>query len=451
MAGRGAFDTRIGFVMAAVGSAVGLGNLWRFPYVVSTNGGAVFLFIYLAFLFLIGIPALFAELSIGRAKQQNAVHAFKDHDDDKRFTWIGVLFLVTATLLLSYYSVIAGWAVNYAFEGVLRPLGQELPGFFDDAASYWSDLAVSPLSILFHLAFMAITIGIVIRGVSKGIEKANLIMMPVLFLFIVALVIYGNFQSGAGAGREFYLTPDFGDVDIGTLSDAAGQTFFSIGLGLGTMLTYSSYIGRDSNLQKTGLTIGITDTAVAVLAGFMVFPLMFSLGLQDLISPDNSGSVGGLFIVLPTAFAQIGGLLGVLLGAGFFIMLSFAAISSAISLLEVPVSYVNDRMPDWGRVRSVLVVGIPVYLFGLPAAISLDWLTMADNLVNNVLLLTGGLLLVLYVGWLRPEILDELRIGVGKGERDLATPFRYIIRYPLPLFLVTLLILGIVSFIRAPL
>ncbi len=452
MAGRGAFNSRIGFLMAAIGSAVGLGNLWRFPYLVSQNGGAIFVGLYIIFLFLIGIPALLAELSIGRARQRNAVQAFEIDRKGRSYSWIGFIFLATAIILLSYYSVIAGWALAYAFTGIWEPLRQILPGFLTgdaaEAGNWFMQLAVSPWAIFWHLLFMAITVTIVIRGVSKGIEKSNLIMMPILFAFIIGLAIYGGLQNGAWAGYQFYFNPDWSNYQSFSsirpvLNEAAGQTFFSIGLGLGTMLTYSSYLSRDNNLQTTGLVIGGADTLVAIIAGLMVFPLMFSLGLESQITTDSS--VGGLFIILPTTFGTIGGLLGLVLAIGFFVMLSFAALSSAISLLEVPVSYVVDRMPGWGRTRAALLVGLVIYLLGLPSAISLVWLDFADAFVGNIMLLLGGLLLVLYVGWIRPDLLDEMKVGLGKG-RDFSHIFKGIIRYPLPVFILVLLGFGVVSF-----
>lgn len=433
---RGAFDSKLGFIMAAVGSAVGLGNLWRFPYLVSTNGGAAFVAIYLALLFLIGLPALMAELSLGRKSRQNAVDAFNKDGLTKPWTLVGVLGLVTAILLLSYYSVIAGWALRYFFESFQSE-------FFGNEAGFFGQVAFTNTSVLFHLAFMAITIGILIRGVGPGIEKANLIMMPALFFAVIALAIYGNVQSGAAAGRSFYLDPDFSEVGIGTISEAAGQTFFSIGLGLGTMLTYSSYLERKGNLQATGLTIGFADTGVALVAGFMVFPLLFSLGLDNLIL-DNSGSVGGLFIVIPSAFGAIGGALGTIMAVGFFLMLTFAALSSALSLLEVPVSAVIDRT-GWGRPRAVLLVGLSVYLLGIASAVNLDVLTVVDAFVSNILLLAGGLLLAIFVGWVRPHYLDEMT-HEHDGGLEWSAYFRPVIKYALPVFLSVLLVLGIINF-----
>ncbi len=437
---RGAFESKLGFIFAAVGSAVGLGNLWRFPYQVSTNGGAAYMFIYLALLFLIGLPALMAELSLGRKSRRNAVDAFNKDGLTKPWTAVGVIGLITAILLLSYYSVIAGWAMRYFFESFTAP-------FFGDEAGFFGDIAFGPGALLFHLAFMAATIVILIRGVGKGIEGANLIMMPVLFLSVIGLVIYGNIQTGSAAGREFYLNPDFSAVTTGTISEAAGQTFFSIGLGLGTMLTYSSYLERKGNLQATGMTIGLADTAVAILAGFMVFPLIFSLGLESLVNPDNAGTVGGLFIVIPSAFAAVGGFLGQAMAVIFFLMLTFAALSSALSLLEVPVSAVIDRT-QWGRPRAVLLVGLSVYILGIPSAFSGSFLNIVDLFVSNVLLLLGGLLLAIYVGWIRPHYLDEMTHG-HDGGIEWSRYFRPVIKFVLPVFLSVLLVLGIVNFFQS--
>jgi NSS family neurotransmitter:Na+ symporter len=437
---RGAFDSKLGFIFAAVGSAVGLGNLWRFPYLVSTNGGAAFMFIYLALLFVIGIPALMAELSIGRKSRRNAIDAFNKDGLTKKWTVVGFLGLITAILLLSYYSVIAGWALRYLFASFTGP-------FFGNETGYFSDISFGPGAILFHLAFMAITVGILFRGVGKGIEGANLIMMPVLFIAVIGLAIYGNVQAGAGAGREFYLNPDFSAVTTGTISEAAGQTFFSIGLGLGTMLTYSSYLERKGNLQATGMTIGMADTGVAILAGFMVFPLLFSLGLDSLVNPENGGSAGGLFIVIPSAFAAIGGWLGTAMAVVFFLALTFAALSSALSLLEVPVSAVIDKT-GWGRMRSVAVVGLVVYILGVPSALSSKFLGVMDSFVSNILLLTGGLLLSIFVGWVRPHYLDELT-HEHDGGIEWSRYFRPVIKYVLPVTLSVLLVLGIINFFQS--
>jgi NSS family neurotransmitter:Na+ symporter len=447
MAGRGAFGSRIGFTLAAIGSAVGIGNLWRFPYLVSTEGGAAFILVYLALLFLIGLPALMAELSLGRRTRLNAFDAFRDGGRTKGWSFVGVIALATAVLLLAYYSVIAGWGLRYLLASFTGEWSSDPGAFFDDinegVGAMWM-----------HLAFMAITVGILLRGVSAGIERANLIMMPLLFLTILGLALYGNLQAGADAGRDFYLRPDLDALTgngwratAGTVSAAAGQTFFSIGLGLGTMLTYSSYMRRDNNLQATGLTIGFADTGVALLAGLMVFPLLFSLGLSDLVNPDNAASAGGLFIVLPTAFAHIGGVLGSALAIAFFVMLAFAAITSAISILEVPISALVDRFPQWGRQRAVLLMGIAVYIVGLPTAMSLTWLGHYDTLVSNVLLLLGGLLLVVYVGWVRRDILDELTVGAAGG-LDLSRYWVPVIRFVLPALLTALLLLGIDQFVH---
>ncbi|MGB1697688.1 MAG: sodium-dependent transporter [Thermoplasmatota archaeon] len=445
MAGRGAFNSRIGFIMAAVGSAVGLGNLWRFPYLVSENGGATFVLLYLAMLFLIGLPALMAELSLGRRAQKSAVQAFQEGGKTKAWGIGGYLAIAGAIILLSYYSVIAGWALKYFFSGFTG-------AFFDDPAGFFGDISTSSNSVLFHLLFMAMTIGILVRGVGPGIEKANLIMMPILFLSIVALVIYGNVLEGAHAGREFYIFKaeasafkfESFDQFSELMNNAAGQTFFSVGLGIGTMLTYSSYMSRDVNLQTTGLTIGLADTGVALLAGFMVFPILFAFGLDDLISGPSS--VGGLFIVLPSAFAAIGGALGIIFGVSFFLMLSFAALSSALSLLEVPVSTVIDRT-NWGRTRAVLLVGLPVYILGIPSAISTNFFTFMDDIINNILLLLGGLVLTLYVGWVRPDTLKEMVVGTKNG-LDWSKYWIAVIRYPLPVLLTGLLGLGLYNFGR---
>ncbi|MGB1585470.1 MAG: sodium-dependent transporter [Thermoplasmatota archaeon] len=438
MAGRGAFNSRIGFIMAAVGSAVGLGNLWRFPQLVSESGGAAFVLLYLILLFVIGLPALLAELSIGRKRGVNAIQAFSVVKG-RNWGWIGIIYIFTAVLLLSYYSVVAGHALRYLAESFTAP-------YFDAPGDYYAGIASGGPAIIYHALFMLITIGILVRGVGPGIEKANLVMMPFLFLSVVAIAIYGlTLDSPGFEGFKFYTEPDLSALTAGgfsgtaaLLGDAAGQTFFSIGLGLGTMLTYASYIDRKSDLQSTGMTIGFADTGVAVIAGLMVFPLLFGLGLGGLAEEGN-----GLFVALPAAFAEIGGTLGGVFAGGFFLLLVFAALSSALSLLEVPVSYIIDRT-NWGRPRAVLLMGLSVYVLGLPAALWGDYMDFADSLVGPLLLL-GGFLLAIYVGWLDRSILDEMRIG---AKRDWGKMWASIIRYPLPVVLGSLFIFSVIGFFR---
>ena len=436
MAGRGAFNTRIGFIMAAVGSAVGLGNLYRFPQQVSQNGGAAFVLVYLVLLFLIGLPALMAEFSLGRNRRRDAVGAFRPDAKGRSYRWIGYLFMFSAVLLLSYYSVIAGHAMRYLVESGTAP-------YFDDPAGYYGLVQNSFQAVIYHALFMIVTMLILIRGVSEGIEKANLIMMPILFASVIAIAIYGLTRTGATDGIRFYVEPDFGELTAGgfggmatLLGDAAGQTFFSIGLGLGTMLTYSSYMNRQTDLQSTGMTIGLADTGVAVIAGFMVFPLLFGLGLGALADDGN-----GLFVALPAAFAAIGGTLGGVFAFGFFLLLVFAALSSALSILEVPVAHLIDRDPKWTRPRAVLLMGLLVYLAGLPSALRGTWLAFANDAIGPLLLL-GGLLLAVYVGWIDRTILGEMRIS---AKRDWSRFWTVMIRYPLPVVLSALFVFSVVG------
>lgn len=434
MASRSGFNSRLGFVLAAVGSAVGLGNLWGFPYRVSESGGGAFVLVYLILLLLIGIPALMAELSVGRRAGTGAAGAFPTRTGNAN--WIGFFAIFASVLLLAYYSVIAGWSLRYFLDGFVGT-------FFDDASGYFTSIAEGGSAIGFHLLFMVITLLVVVRGVGGGIEKANFVMMPFLFLFVIGLAIYGNLQDGASAGRAFYLDTDFGKLSWGDVSDAASQTFFSIGLGLGTMLTFSSYLGKKENLQSTGTTIALADTGVAILAGFMVFPLLFSLGLDDLIT--SGSSVGGLFIVLPSAFGEIGGGLGIFMAVGFFLALTFAALSSAISLLEVPVAALVDK---WGvdRKRASILMTLGIYTFGIPTALDLDMMDLYDLVLNKFVLIGSGLLLVVYAGWIRKGVLEELDVGVGR--LNFAPFLRFFIRFPLPVFLAILYVVGFVDGVK---
>jgi NSS family neurotransmitter:Na+ symporter len=349
--GRGEWGSKFGFVMAAAGSAVGLGNIWRFPYITGQNGGGAFVLLYLGCVLLIGVPLLFTEMGLGRSTKKSTIGAFKDTGGGFFWTTFGaILALCVSFFVLSYYGVIAGWTIGYIGKTLLGTTGN----FNDFAANAGATI---PLMGMFTL----VTIIIVIGGISGGIEKAAKILMPILFVLIFAVAIRALTLDGAMAGVEFYLKPDFSKITANSVLAALGQAFFSMSIGWGIMVTYGSYLPKTSNLVSSGVWVGLMDTGVALLAGLMIFPAVFAFGK----SPEAGPTL--VFQVLPDIFSSMPG--GAIVGALFFILLTVAALTSSISMLEVPSSYFIDEK-KWSRKKSAIVVGILVFLFGIPSALS---------------------------------------------------------------------------------
>lgn len=400
---RGTWGTRAGFILAAAGSAVGLGNIWRFPYVVGENGGAAFVLIYLGFVFLIGAPVMLAELSLGRSTGMSPAPAFRKLAPGSAWPLAGVLFVFGGIGILSFYGVIAGWTLGYFFKTLTGSFAQSLTAeestqLYDSFVGNWR------VSIGLLLAFLCLTGFVVWRGVSRGIELTAKILMPVLLLLMVVLAARAVTLSGAGEGLRFYLTPDFSKITPQTFPTALGQALFSLSLGMGTMATYGSYLRRKENLASSAGIICLFDTMIALLAGLIIFPALFHAG----ISAD--GGPGLVFQVLPTLFATLPA--GQLFGAAFFLLLTIAALTSTISQLEVPVAYLIDEW-RWTRGRAVAVTSGITLLLGIPSALAsgaVDWLTgipgigtdflsMMAIVVGNYALSVGALLIALFVGW----------------------------------------------------
>ena len=415
---RGHFKARLGFIMAAAGSAVGLGNVWKFPWLAGENGGAAFLVIYLVIAFTIGVSVMLAEFLIGRAAERNPVGAFVRL---KGGAWpiIGYMGVAAAFIILSFYSVVGGWTIAYAVKtatGLLEtPETSALGGLF---AAFTAD-AVEPL--VYHAVFMALTVGVVSRGVGAGIERACKVLMPVFFVLLVVLCIRSVTLPGAAAGLKFFLAPDFSKVTPGMVGAALGQVFFSLSLGMGAMITYGSYVSHKANLPGAALWVTSLDSVIAVLAGVLVLPAVFAFGLDPQAGP------GLTFITLPAVFSRMP--LGVLFGTLFFLLLFIAALTSAVSLLEVAVAYFVDEK-GVGRIKATLTVGAVIYLLGIPSSLSLGvWrdVTVAgkgifdlmDYVASNLLLPLGGIFIALFAGWVvYPRVIDE---ATGGGAR----PFRW--------------------------
>ena len=424
------WSSRRGFVLAAVGSAVGLGNMWRFSYLTAEHGGAAFVVLYIGITLLVGVPVLLAELAIGRGSQRSPIRALV-HYGGRRWMPLGFLFVAAGFLILSYYSVIAGWTLRYAGIALVSGFDSTIADQFSEIATGWDAFA-------FHLAFMAGTVAIVGSGVKGGIERTALLLMPILFLIVCGLAVYASTLDGAGRGYDVYLATDFSKLlSFRVLKDAAGQAFFSLSLGMGAMLTFASYLGRDHHLPNDSMLIAGADLAVAFVAGLVVFPMIFALGLSEQVS---GSTVGALFITLPQAFAEMGAV-GRVVGFLFFAALIVGALTSAVSLLEVVVASTMDGL-GWPRRRAAVVAGIAIAALGFPSAWSTEVLGVVDQIANNLFLLGGGLALAVFVGWVMRDPIAQVTIG-AEGVRWFSL-WRFFLRFAVPA------ILGFVLFQAVP-
>jgi NSS family neurotransmitter:Na+ symporter len=397
---REGWGTRSGFILAAVGSAVGLGNMWRFPYAASSKGGAAFVILYIAMVFLVGLPIMLSEFAVGRKTRLSPIGALRAAAG-RHWTPLGYLYVLAGILILAYYSVIAGWTMRYTLEAMLS-------GFAAEPGQYFVQSSTGIGAVLYHMAFMGIVISVVVGGVKAGIERVSVVLMPLLFVLIVALAIYASFLAGAAEGYAFYLRPQLEDfTSASTFSAAASQAFFSLSLGMGAMLTYSSYLGRNENLPTSAATISFADFGVAFVGGLVVFPVIFAFGLSGEI---GASALGALFISLPRAFVEMGAA-GRFVGLLFFAALFVGALTSGISLLEVVVSSLMDNW-NLNRAPAALGAGLLILLIGIPCAYSTDVLGLYDAIAGEFFLGVGAFFLAILVGWVAKDaMVNEVRQG----------------------------------------
>ncbi|MGD9489202.1 MAG: sodium-dependent transporter [Calditrichaceae bacterium] len=442
---RGQWSSKIGFILAAAGSAIGLGNIWRFPYIVGENGGAAFVLIYILFVFVIGLPYMFAELALGRSVQRNPVGAIKAIKPNSPWKWVGFLGVFTGVGILSFYGVIAGWTIAYIYKMMSGNVG-DFSQFISDP---WA------VSLLFAL-FLGITSIIVYGGVSGGIEKWSKILMPIFFVLIIGLIIYANTLEGSIKGLEFYLNPDFSKITGKIMLAALGQAFFSLSLGMGLMITYGSYLSKKENIVSSGFYIGIFDTTIAIMAGLVIFPALFSMGESPAAGPSL------VFVIFPKLFVQMPG--GLIVGAFFFLLLSVAALTSTISLLEVPVAFMVDEKKV-SRKKIVWAVAAFTFMIGLPSALSQganeffsnfgwlparltspDFLSQMSFVFGDFSLAFGAFFLSIFVGWVwgADKAADEIELG-GSSFAKTRKIWIFMIRYfiPVVIFVILLNLFGI--------
>ncbi|MDX9773822.1 MAG: sodium-dependent transporter [Bacteroidales bacterium] len=441
---RDSFGSRLGVIAAAAGSAVGLGNIWRFPYILGENGGGAFLIIYLVIMFSIGIPVMMSELLIGRRTQRNPVGAFKVLAPGKPWYLVGMMGIISAFMILAFYTAVAGWTLEYIYQTLIG--GFTAKSSADLTTMFESFRSESLRPVLWFVVFMAATAVIVLGGVRKGIEKSTKILMPLLFILLIVMCIKSLTLPGAGKGVEFLFRPDFSKITGTTVLMALGQVFFSLSIGMGTIITYGSYIQKDNNLAGTAVEVSLIDTLVAVLAGIAIFPAVFAFG----ISPQSGESL--TFIVLPGIFQQMTG--GMVFAFMFFLLLALAALTSTISVLEVIVAYFSEQL-GLTRKKAVILAFLSMLVLGVSASLSmgvmknirlfgLNIFDLFNTTTANILLPLGGLLIVLFLGWFFPsrDIRDELSNNGTLGVRYYSL-YRFIIRFVAPLAITIVFLNGI--------
>ena len=437
---RSQWGSKVGFVLAAAGSAVGLGNLWKFPYITGENGGGAFVLIYLVCIALVGLPIMVAEVLLGKETQKSPVGAFSEHAPKSPWIGVGWLGVIAGFVILSYYSVVAGWAMHYVYLALTGAFANIPADRIDGVRHHFDELYGSPgTQVFWHTAFMAMTIGIVILGVQKGVERAARIMMPALFLMLGAMVIYGATLPGFGRALDFVFGFHTDKLHASGVLEALGHSFFTLSVGMGAMLTYGSYMKRADDVVSTSMAISMLDTLVALMACLALFPVTFSYGMEP------GGGPGLVFVNMPAAFAQMPG--GTVWAVVFFVLLTFAALTSAISLLEVVASYFIDER-GWPRWRAVVVMGAIIYAVGIPSALSggthlfggavealtaplfggeghgKNWFDLLDYLASNWMLPLGGLGISLFVSW-RMDALKR-RAACAEGSRLGRVAFLYL-------------------------
>ena len=462
--GHARWSSRAAFVLAATGSAVGLGNLWRFPTEAGMNGGGAFVLFYILCVALIALPLLLSETLIGRHGQRNtiasAVHLARQSGASPIWSALAVVGMIANTLILTFYGVVAGWVVYFIFVSgadlfSALAAGQPLAGAYADRATediqaMMPNLFANPgLQIALQLLFMAATIFIVARGVKGGIEAAAVWLMPAFFILLLGITVYAAITGDFAAALTFLFTPDFERaLQPGVLSSALGQAFFSLSLGGGAMIAYGAYASRDTNLGSTSGTIAFADSSVAIIAGLAIFPIVFSVGMEPNAGPTL------MFQTLPAAFHAMPG--GALVGFLFFVLAFFAALTSSVSLLEISVAWVTERF-GLSRIKAAVIVGVLVSLVGLLSALSFNiladqrpipfvpgfenagWFDAIDGITSRLLLPLSGLITAVFIGWVADRKLVNAETGLSGAALGL---WRLLIAWVCPLAVAAILVIG---------
>jgi len=468
MSQRGNFSGRIGFILAAAGSAVGLGNIWRFPYLAGANGGAIFLLVYLSCILFLCYPVMVGEIALGRSANRDAYGSYSKYGGHK-WGYLGLFGIMAGVFILSFYNVVAGWAFGYflhiSFGDLLnhQDFGSFFGSYVNDIMDVSSLTGLANSNFIFSLVFMALTAIIVSQGIQKGIEAANKIMMPSLYIILIGIIIYSLTLPNAFSGVTFYLVPDFNELKVKTVVDGLKQAFFSLSLGMGALITYGSYLSKKENITSSAVVISAADTSVAFFAGLMVFPLVHFLAYKLNIDAQQIGTSGPplIFVVLPQIFSEMGPILGRVIGGSFFLLVCFAALTSTISLLEVPVAYLVDQK-KLNRKFVVWILALFIFVIGLPSMMSQgmiaslnkltfyrgqDFLTFISDM-SDISLTVGGGLMCIFISrqWGIDNLDAELAQGNERYMKSRTRTFLHItIRWIAPVLLGFLSLLIIVE------
>lgn len=441
--GRDSFKSKFGVIAAAAGSAIGLGNIWKFPYITGQNGGAAFLFVYLGFIALIGLPVMLSELVIGRKAKKNAYGAFKKLAPKSLWKYIGVFGVGAAFFILSFYGVVAGWSIKY----ILFAFSDTFHAGPENISESFSSFIENPTQpLLFQIIFMLMAGLIVVIGVQKGIEKFSKILMPILLFLILVLDIRAITLPGASEGLKFLFYPDFSKLTFEGILEALGHAFFSLSLGMGTLITYGSYINKKNNLVRVSLNVTIADTFIALLAGIAIIPAVFAFNLEPSQGP------GLIFITLPNVFKSMPG--GEIFSILFFVLLTIAALTSAISILEVVVAYFSEELKLKRKLATIFATAL-ITLLGIICSLSLgiyseytffgkNVFDLLDFISAKVLLPLGGMLISLFIGWSlgKYKVFKEIAHG-GKLQGTFLTVFMFLVRFLAPIAIFIVFIQGV--------
>ncbi|MDA3890613.1 MAG: sodium-dependent transporter [Salinivirgaceae bacterium] len=445
---RDSFSSKFGVIAAAAGSAIGLGNIWKFPYIAGENGGGVFLIVYLVFILLIGIPVMMSEFIIGRKAHKNVFGAFRELTNSGFWKIIGVMGVMAAFFILSFYGTVAGWTMEFLILAITDSFSGRDAHEIEQLFSTFSEGAYKP--VIFQIIFMAITALIVIGGIRKGIEKYTKILMPLLIVIILYLDITAVSLKGGGEGLRFLFNPDFSKLSPKLFIDALGHAFFTLSLGMGVLMTYASYFQKDTNLTSTSVSVAMADTIIALLAGIAIFPAVFAFSTEPAAGP------GLVFITLPNIFELIPG--GYVFSILFFLLLAVAALTSSISILEVVVAYLSEEK-DISRTKATILAASAITVTGVLCTLSIGPLSdflifgfnifeLLDKVASNILLPLGGMLISIFVGWKmkRHIVIDELS-NYGKVRIASIHLFMFLVRYlaPIAIFFVFLHGIGIIK------
>ena len=436
---RGSFGSKIGIILATAGSAVGLGNVWRFPYMTGENGGAAFILVYIVFIFLLGIPGMVNEFIIGRHAASNAARAYHKMSRGRPWWGVGLLGILCSTIILGFYSVVAGWCLQYLYASIAG----QLSGDADYVRSYFQEFSSSLLRpILWSVGFVLLTHLVIIRGVKKGIERISKLLMPTLFVLLIILVISSCMLPGAMAGVEFLFKPDFSKITSDVILAALGQSFFSLSLGTACLSTYASYFGRETNLLKSAVQISIIDTIIAILAGLMIFPAAFSVG----VSPDSGPSL--VFITLPNVFQQAFAsmpIVGYVISILFYALLAVAALTSTISMHEIGTAYFHEELKR-PRAQAAWIVTVGACVIGMLSSMScgacnlrllgMSLMDFFDCITAQYMMPIGALLTSLYIGWgARTAVVNREFTNCGTVYRRLFPVYLYMVRFICPILI----------------